>query len=127
MSAAVVAGVSLILIGTFGGGVAALRSKRRNPESDWDTCVDLGDVPEEDIDEEVEDHLCTDPECSICKALRLAQDIEPMGSGDVPTVDGDLCFRCHKAPAAHPSLWCDECRPIVWGIPAEPIELQADR
>lgn len=51
---------------------------------------------------------------------------EPLGSGEIPTVDGDLCFRCHKNPVrASASLWCDACRPIVWAVGAEPVERQA--
>lgn len=52
---------------------------------------------------------------------------EPLGSGDVPTAVGDTCFRCHKTKVMPPVVWCDDCRPIVWGVGAEPIERRADR
>lgn len=52
---------------------------------------------------------------------------EPLGSGDVPTAVGDTCFRCHKNKVMPPAVWCDDCRPIVWGIGAEPIERQVSQ
>jgi hypothetical protein len=52
---------------------------------------------------------------------------EPLGSGDVPTAIGDTCFRCHKNKVMPPAVWCDDCRPIVWGIGAEPIERQVSQ
>lgn len=74
-----------------------------------ETVIDLGNAPAQSAT-----HLEPVPQ-------------EPMGSGDVPMVNGDKCFRCHKEPAETGSLWCEVCRYIVWGIGAEPIERTADR
>lgn len=53
------------------------------------------------------------------------KDVEPLGSGDIPTAIGDTCFRCHKVKVIPPAVWCDQCRPIVWAAGSEPIERQA--
>jgi hypothetical protein len=76
--------------------------------------------------------FCVDPDCRICKNLReyvpaFPELREPLGSGDVPTAVGDMCFRCHKKKVMPPAVWCDDCRPLVWGVGSEPIERQADQ